>query len=519
MTGYFILVGLVSFLVGGSIGFAIRWYMGNRMRDSADNRARQIIADARREADKLRQEASVKAKAELLSQREAQEAEFRTERTELKQTEKRLTKREDNLDRKVEMLDSKEQQLRAIEEKASAREAELDDRENALVAAREEHDRKLQEIAHMSREEARKEIISRVESEMEHEIELLVQRSTNRARERADEEAQNILAAAVSRLSADYTAEHVVSTVELPSDDMKGRIIGREGRNIRAFENSTGVDVIVDDTPGVVVLSGFDPIRREIAGRSMSKLIADGRIHPARIEEVVAKTRDEMEKLLEDTGKQVAIELDVRNLKPREIMLLGRLKYRTSYGQNQLDHSREVAFLSGMLAAQLGLDESLARRCGLLHDIGKAVDHEQEGTHPELGGEVARICGEAPDVVGSIMDHHSTTEPTSIYTVVVQIADAISASRPGARRETLEKYVKRLERLESIATSYPEVSKAFAIQAGRELRVIVNAEKVNDAQSAKTCRQIAKQIEEELTYPGEVKVTLIRESRITEYAR
>ncbi|MBN2711693.1 MAG: ribonuclease Y [Planctomycetes bacterium] len=516
---HLIIASLVALIAGIGIGYVIRQYIGKRLLDSADNMAKNIISDAKREAEKLRQEATVKSKADLLSQREEQESEFRKERTELKQIEKRLSKREDNLDRKVELLDAKEQQIRGMEEKIEKRVQELDDREGQLESLIDDQKAKLHEVANMSQEDAKAEVIRRTENEMAHEIEVLVQRSVNRAKERAEEEAQNIVANAIDRLAVDYTTEHVVSTVELPSDDMKGRIIGREGRNIRAFENATGIDVIVDDTPGVVVLSGFDPIRREIAVRSMAKLVADGRIHPARIEEVVIKTREDMEKVVEETGKEVAMEVDVRNLKPREIMLIGRLKYRTSYGQNQLDHSREVAFLSGMLAEQLGLDSQLARRCGLLHDIGKAVDHEQEGTHPELGGEVAKLCGEDEHVIKSIMDHHSTSEPSSIYTVIVQAADAISAGRPGARRETLEKYVKRLERLETIATSYEYISKAFAIQAGRELRVIANADKMNDDQSAKVCRQIAKQIEDELTYPGEVKVTLIRETRITEYAR
>jgi ribonuclease Y len=300
---------------------------------------------------------------------------------------------------------------------------------------------------------------------------------------------------------------------------MKGRIIGREGRNIRAFENATGIDVIVDDTPGVVVLSGFDPVRREVAVRAMSKLVADGRIHPTRIEEVVGKTKDEVEKSIEETGKSVAMELDVRNLKPRQVMLLGRLKYRTSYGQNVLDHSREVAFITGMLASEMGLDETVARRCGLLHDIGKAVDHEEEGTHPDLGADVARRSGENEDVVSAIANHHETEAADTIYATLVQAADAISASRPGARRETLEKYIKRLERLEAIAMGHEHIEKAFAIQAGRELRVIVKSNEVNDSGAARICRDIAKQIEEELTYPGEVKVTMIRELRITEYAR
>ncbi|MFW5857341.1 MAG: ribonuclease Y, partial [Planctomycetota bacterium] len=304
------------------------------------------------------------------------------------------------------------------------------------------------------------------------------------------------------------------------NDEMKGRIIGREGRNIRAFEAATGIDVIVDDTPGVVVLSGFDPIRRDTARQAMEQLVADGRIHPARIEEVVNKVREDMEKQLLETGREVAMEVDVRNLRPRELFMLGRLKFRTSYGQNVLDHSREVAYLCGMLAQQLKLDETLARRAGLLHDLGKATDHEEEGTHPEIGAGIARLCDEPPEVVNAIASHHEgESKPESLYAVLVQIADAISASRPGARRETLEKYVKRLEKLESIASSHLGIDKAFAIQAGREVRVIAKPDKLNDKEAHRACREIAQQIEKELSYPGEVKVTLIRENRFVEYAR
>lgn len=510
---------IVGLVIGIGLGILARHYYGIRKLHASEVRAKEIIEEAKREAELLREEAKIKNKEELLAQREKMEAELRAERNELKQLEKRLTKREDNLDSKLEMLDRKEQKLNVRESQVEALAKNLEQREKELARLIEEERTKLHEIGKLSPEEARNEILRRTENEMAHEVEVLIERATNRAKETAEETSQKILAAAINRLAVDYTTEHAVSTVELPNDEMKGRIIGREGRNIRAFESATGVDVIIDDTPGVVVLSGFEPIRREIAVLAMKKLVSDGRIHPARIEEVVQKTKEEMEKVLEETGKAVALELDVRNLKPREIMLLGRLKYRTSYGQNVLDHSREVGFLAGMLASQLGLDEMLARRCGLLHDIGKAVDHEQEGTHPELGGEVVRRCGEPQEVIDAVTLHHNPAAAESLYATLVQAADAISASRPGARRETLEKYIQRLERLEKIATSYPEVEKAFAIQAGREIRVIAKADQVDDAGAARICRLIAKQIEEELTYPGEVKVTMIRETRITEYAR
>lgn len=509
----------LALVAGALIGLTARHAYGVRKKASAENEAREIIRLGREEAEKLRREAAVRSKAELLAAREQMENDIKGERNELRQTEKRLVKREDILDRKAELLDDKETQLRGLEERLEQRSQAAERREAEIEAIIAEQNNALHRISNLSVDEARREVLERTERELDHEITVLVDRADARARERAEENARRYISIAINRLAVDYTTEHVVSTVELPSDEMKGRIIGREGRNIRAFENVTGVDVIVDDTPGVVVLSGFEPVRREIAVRAMKKLVSDGRIHPSRIEEVVQKTRDEMEKAIEETGKAAALELDVRNLKPREIMLLGRLKFRTSYGQNVLDHSREVGFLSGIIAAELRLDETLARRCGLLHDIGKAVDHEEEGTHPELGGEVVRRCGEPEEVVNSVVAHHSDAAAESIYATIVQAADAMSAGRPGARRETLEKYVKRLERLEAISNSYPNVERSFAIQAGRELRVIAKAEKITDGEAMRMCRDIAKQIETELTYPGEVKVTLVREFRVTEYAR
>lgn len=514
---------LVSILIGLVVGLGLGWVSRHVMslyrKNAAEKQAEDSIRNAAKEAERLKQEALVSNKEQLLAEREVLEKEIREERNELKNTEKRLTKREDNLDRKEESLNKKEQQLHTTEEKLETTQRNLQAREYEITKAIEQQKERLLEIGRMTLEEARQEILHRTEQQMETEIVQLIDRATARAKETAEEKAQMYIADAINRMAVDYTTEHVVSTVELPSDDMKGRIIGREGRNIRAFENATGVDVIVDDTPGVVVLSGFEPVRREIASRAMARLVSDGRIHPARIEEVVIKIREEMDKVLEETGKQVALELDVRNLKPREIMLLGRLKFRTSYGQNVLDHSRDVGFIAGMLAAQLGLDESLARRAGLLHDIGKAVDHEQEGTHPELGAEVARICNEPKEVLSAIIHHHTPGAADDLYATIVQAADAISAARPGARRETLENYVKRLERLEAIANSYEQVEKSFAIQAGRELRVIANAGKMSDAECQQICRKIAKQIEDELTYPGEVKITMVREYRVTEYAR
>jgi ribonuclease Y len=390
--GETVLFSLVLIIVGFAAGFLARYLYAKSKRKVAGKIAEDILEQAKGEAEEYLRQAEIKAKAELLAARETLENDTKNERNELKQQEKRLLKREDNLDRKSETLEEKESQIRAAEERLEGRIRELEAKSGELDALAAEQRTRLHQISGLSPEEAKKEVLASTTEALDYEIAIMTERAEARAKEMAEEMARKYISTAINRLAVDYTTEHVVSTVELPTDDMKGRIIGREGRNIRAFENSTGVDVIVDDTPGVVVLSGFEPIRREIAVRSMKKLVADGRIHPSRIEEVVQKTRDEVEKVVEDIGKAVALELDVRGLKPREIMLLGRLKFRTSYGQNVLDHSREVGFLAGIIAAELGMDEHLARRCGLLHDIGKAVDHEEEGTHPELGGEIGRRC-------------------------------------------------------------------------------------------------------------------------------
>jgi len=437
----------------------------------------------------------------------------------LRGLERRLSKREDNIDRKADLINKKERFLEAQEKRLSQRDREAAQRQADLDALVEKEKETLRQVSGMTREEAQRVLLERLETELVHEQAEIIQRVTDETKEQADSKAREILATAIQRLAADHTVEHVVSTIDIPNDEMKGRIIGREGRNIRAFERATGVDVIVDDTPGVVVVSGFDSVRREVARLAMERLIVDGRIHPSRIEEVVEEAGKEVDQIIRETGKQTILEVDVRGVHQKEVELLGRLRYRTSYGQNVLRHSVEVAFLASMLASELGLDAVLARRCGLLHDIGKAVDHEMEGGHPAIGADLAKRYEEKPIVVNAIAGHHGDVEPTSIYTVLVMAADAISASRPGARRETLEKYIKRLERLEGIANSFPAVDKAYAIQAGREIRVIVNSEKTNDRDSAKICRDIAKEIENELTYPGEVKVTLIRETRFVDYAR
>ncbi len=515
-----LVLGGIGLALGVVLGAGLRHVWGLYREHAAENEARRIREQAEQDARQLRADMKLQAKEEILKERERMGQELAADRNELKQIERRLLKREDALDQKLEGLTRKESNLEEAQRKLTAREHELQERYAAVNETLQKQEEKLLEISGYNRETAEAEILRRVEEDLEHEIGQRVQRAEERCREEAEARARDILGMAVQRLAVDYTTQSVVSTVELPNDEMKGRIIGREGRNIRAFEKTTGVDVIVDDTPGVVVLSGFDPIRRETARLALDKLVADGRIHPARIEEVVSKTQEDMEKELMEAGRAVAAEVDVRNLKPKELFLLGRLKYRTSYGQNVLDHAREVAFLSGMIAMQLKLDEDLARRAGLLHDIGKAVDHEEEGTHPEIGANLARLCEESPEVVNAIAAHHEGNEaPRSLYATIVQIADAISASRPGVRRESLEKYIKRLEKLENIASAHVGIEKAYAIQAGREVRVIAKPDKLSDKEAHRICREIAQEIEQELSYPGEVKITLIRENRFVEYAR
>jgi len=509
----------VAALAGIGAGYLIFRRLARSKGEYAAREAQALVTEAQQRAEALRKEAEIKAKEEIYEQRERFEKETQEIRGELKNLERRLEKREDNIERKAELVNKKEQFLEQQEKKNSEQEAQLTQKQAELSTLVENEKESLKRISGMTREEAQKLLLERLEKELVHEQAELIQRVTDETKEIADTKAREILATSIQRLAADHTVEHVVSTIDIPNDEMKGRIIGREGRNIRAFERATGVDVIVDDTPGVVVVSGFDSVRREVARLAMERLIVDGRIHPARIEEVVEQTRKEIEGVIRETGKKAILEADMRGVHPKTVELLGRLRYRTSYGQNVLSHSMEVAFLASMLAGELGLDPVLAKRCGLLHDIGKAVDHEMEGGHPAIGADLAKRYEEKPVVINAIAGHHGDVDPTSIYTVLVMAADAISASRPGARRETLEKYIKRLERLEGIAGSFPGVDKAYAIQAGREVRVIVNSDKIGDKDAAKVCRDIAKEIENELSYPGEVKVTLIRETRFTEFAR
>jgi len=512
-------IASIALVVVAGVGIAVAAVALKKRGRQAKAGAEELLVQARRDADSLRKEAKVEAREEAMKAREAFEKEATGTREELRGRERQVVKREDGLDAKLETLNRKEKAVEAEQKRVSQLEDDLKAKNADLDRTVAEQKQQLLRISGLGPDEARTVLLQRMEAEVEHEAAALIQRTTERAQETADGKAREILASAVQRLASDYTSEATVATVDIPNDEMKGRIIGREGRNIRAFERATGVDVIVDDTPGVVVLSSFDSVRREVGRRSMVKLIADGRIQPPRIEQVVSDCRKEVDLEITETGKQVALDTGVRGLHPKEIQLLGRLKFRTSYGQSVLKHSIEVSALAGMLAEELGLDGRLARRAGLLHDMGKAVDHEVEGGHPEIGADLARRYNEKPEVIHAIGGHHEPNVPDMLYTVIVAAADAVSASRPGARRETLQKYVQRLEKLEHVAARFEGVDNAFAIQAGREVRVVVDADKVSDDTAIKLCRDIAKAVEDELTYPGEVKVTLIRERRVIEYAR
>ncbi len=510
-----IIVGIAALGVGIAVGLLL---LKKQDRDKDERLDRQLKEAAER-VERAQKEADVKARDELLSSREDLEKEVRETRQKLGEREKRLEKREDTLDSKLSLIDKKEQAVERTRKKAEDVQHEAEDTKASLQELIDKEMQELSRISKLTREQARDEVLERVEEDIKPETAELVRRRVERAKAEAEEQARSIVLDTVHRLATDFVAESVVSTIDLPNDEMKGRIIGREGRNIRAFEKATGVDVIVDDTPGVVVISGFDAVRREVARAAMEKLVSDGRIHPARIEDIVRKTENEVEKGIEETGRRVVRDLGVHGLNGKLTKLLGRLKFRTSYGQNCLEHSIETAEVAGLLAEELKLDQRVAVRAGLLHDIGKAVDHETEGTHPNLGADLARRADEKPEIVNAIQAHHEDVPVKSLYAVIVQVADAISAARPGARRESLERYIKRLERLESIASGHKGVEKVYAIQAGRELRVIAKSNELDGPACEELARTIAKEIESELNYPGEVKVTLIRESRFIEYAR
>ncbi|VTR95974.1 ribonuclease : Ribonuclease Y OS=Planctomyces limnophilus (strain ATCC 43296 / DSM 3776 / IFAM 1008 / 290) GN=rny PE=3 SV=1: DUF3552: KH_1: HD [Gemmata massiliana] len=486
----------------------------------AEARGEELVEQSRRDAERIVREAELKARDEAVRRREELSRELDTARSEVRDLERRVEKREDAVEQHQRELVRKEKYVDGLKEKIAEREDALDKKAHHLDGLIDKQTKQLHELSGLSREDAQKLLLERLERELSDEIAKKIRQHDERMKQQAEATAREIVTIAIQRYAAHQTAGATVSTVDIPSDDMKGRIIGREGRNIRTFEKLTGVDVIVDDTPGVVIVSAFDNVRRETARIALTKLIQDGRIHPTRIEEVVAETQAEMEKHIQELGTQAVLDADVQMPHEKLVYLLGRLRFRTSYSQNVLAHSVEVAHLCGIMASELGLSPAIARRCGLLHDVGKAADHEMEGGHPKVGAELAKRYGEtSKEVLHAIAGHHDDITIDNIYTVLVASADAISASRPGARRETLEKYVKRLADLEAVACGFPEVDQAFAIQAGRELRVIANAQRTNDADAVRICRDIARSIEQQLDYPGEIKVTVIRESRATDTAK
>jgi ribonuclease Y len=515
-----ILAGLAGLALGVALGgLGVRW-LDNRRLQGVRSQAEEISRKARDEADQIKKEAELKAKDDLYRMREEFKHETEQIRGELRDQERRLDKREDSLEEKSQALLKKERSLDHLRSRTNERRHEVERKGQELDGLIQQQTQKLQELARLTRNDAEKLLLQRLEKDLAKHIATRLQKHEEDLRERAEEMARRVLATSIHRYAAEHTAETTVSTVDIPSDDMKGRIIGREGRNIRTFEKCTGVDVIVDDTPGVVVVSAFDNIRRETARLSLIKLIQDGRIHPSRIEEVVHETQEEMDKHILDVGRCAVQEANIGPIHEKLVQLLGRLRFRTSYSQNVLQHSLEVAHLTGMIAEELRLDGRLARRCGLLHDVGKAADHEMEGGHPKIGAELARRYGETNTaVLHAIAGHHDDVTLDHIYTVLVAAADAISAARPGARRETLEKYIRRLEELEAVASGFPGIEHVYAIQAGREVRVIANANQTSDNDAIKVCHDIARAIEEQLHYPGEIKVTVVRETRAVEFAR
>jgi len=512
----FILVGIFA---GIASGIYIRKRFTEKHQKNIENQSKQLIEKAIREAEQIKKEALLQSKDEAYQLKQEAEKDIRERKSEIVLEEKRFSQKLDQIERKIDLLDKRETDLLRREQSFVHQEKVLEQNTKKAEALIEEQRFRLEKIAGISREEAKKLLMESIEGEARLEAGKQLVRIENEMKIQADRKAKNILALAISRYAGDYVAERTVSVVPLPSEEMKGRIIGREGRNIRALEAATGIDIIIDDTPEAVILSGFNPVRREVARLSLEQLITDGRIHPARIEEIVEKVAKDLEVTMREAGEQVTFDVGVHGLNVELIKLLGRLKYRTSYGQNMLQHSVEVAFLCGIMADELGIDAKQARRAGLLHDIGKAVDHEVEGSHAIIGSDLAKKFGEAQDVIHAIAAHHEDVKPDSVLDVLVQSADALSGARPGARKEMLETYVKRLEDLEKIANSFEGVEKSYAIQAGRDLRIVVDSGDVSDADATLMSRDIAQTIEKELTYPGQIRVTVIRETRAVEYAK
>lgn len=503
---------LISLVIGILVGVVIRKKIAESKINGAEEEAKKLVELAKIEADNLKKEEIFKAKEEIMNARNELDKEIKERRGEIQKQESRIIQKEENLERRSDNFEKKEKDLEREEQNLNERKQDV---ENLYT----EQMKVLQDIAKLTQEEAKDQLLKSVEQDITSEKAALIRDLTQKAKDEALKNGREIVAYAIQKCAADHSAETTVSIVPLPSDDVKGRIIGREGRNIRALETLTGIDLIIDDTPEAVILSGFDPLRREVARIALEKLIDDGRIHPAKIEEMVEKAKQELAETIRSEGERAALESGVIGLNPELIKLLGKLKYRTSYGQNVLNHSIEVSNLARIMAEELGLDAKLARRAGLLHDIGKALDHDMEGTHVEIGVEILKKFKENPLVINAVEAHHGDVEPQTLEAVLVQAADAISASRPGARRETLEAYIKRLENLESIADSFDGVEKSFAIQAGREVRIIVKPEKITDDQMTLLARDVSKRIEEEMEYPGQIKVNIIRETRVVDYAK
>ncbi|BBD09653.1 ribonuclease Y [Desulfovibrio ferrophilus] len=519
MSVEYIITALVGAAAGAGGGYVLHNYISSKRVEGAKDLADRILEEARKDAQAERKEYMLQAQDEILVLKKEVQDEYKDRDKDVKKREAKVQEKEERLETKTDKLNQKDSELVALEKRLSRHERSLTEKEEQLDQMTAEQNHKLEEISGLTAEEAKQRLLTEVESQTRHESAKMIRQIEMEAKETADRKAKEVLASAVQRYSGDFVAENTVAAVTLPSEDMKGRIIGREGRNIRALEAATGVDLIIDDTPETVVLSAFSPLRRQIAKMALERLISDGRIHPARIEDVVKKVEQEMDVKLREIGEQATFDAGVHGIHPDIIRLLGQLQYRTSFSQNVLQHSLEVSSLCGIMAAELGLDQKKAKRAGLLHDIGKAVDHEIEGPHALIGADLAKKYGEGKDMIHAIAAHHEDQPPTTILAVLVQAADSLSGARPGARKELLENYVKRLEELEGIATGFEGVAKAYAIQAGREIRVMVDSERVDDDQTHILCKDISQKIEENMTYPGQIRVTCIRERRAVGYAK
>jgi len=514
-------IAVLTSVAGLGLGFGVAYYLGSKRLEEltakAERQRADTIQNAEKNAENLLREAKIEAKSRLLEMKSAFDGETETTRAELKKESRRLLQRSESLDKRQEQFENRDLELKKKENDFNNRQHALTQKEQKYNELILQTTRELEKIASLTAEQAKELLLTNMENDARHEGAKLVKRITAEAEEQASKEAKKIISTAIQRYAGDFVAERTVSVVPLPGDEMKGRIIGREGRNIRALESATGIDLIIDDTPEAVILSGFNPVRREVARISLERLISDGRIHPARIEDVVARVTDEVDVTIKEAGEQAAFDLGVHGVAPELIKVLGQLKFRTSYAQNVLQHSVEVAFLAGVIAAELGLNVKVAKRMGLLHDLGKAIDHEVDGPHALIGSRLAKKHGESPDIVKAIAAHHEDVQPETVYDHIIQAADALSGARPGARKETLENYVKRLEELEGVANSFDGVSNTYAIQAGREVRVIAESDRVSDADAVFLSKEIAAKIEATLTFPGQIKVVVIRETRSVEY--